>query len=109
MDNRNQTNQLLGTWHSDPIDGAGTQAYGDVTLKFQEGGTLLYVVHESDRDQIMRLTFRVEPGFIVTDQPSQPRVERTAYEFTADGKLILSFGGEKSRYVRVRDLEAPAN
>ena len=101
MDNRNQTNQLLGTWHSDPTDVAGTPSFGDVTLKFEEDGTLLYVVHENDRDQIMRLMFRVEPGFIVTDQPSHPRVEKTAYEFTTDGIFILAFGGEKSRYVRV--------
>jgi len=101
MDNQNQISQLLGTWRSDPMDVAGARSYGDVTLKFLADGTLLYMIHEHDRDQVMRLTFRVEPGFILTDQPSQPRAERTAYEFTVDGKLILTFSGEKSSYVRV--------
>ena len=82
------------------MDIAGAQSYGKVTLKFLPDGTLLYVIHQTDRDQVIRLTFRVEPGFIVTDQPSQPRPEKTAYEFTEDGKLVLAFGGERSRYVR---------
>lgn len=48
----------------------------------------------------MRLTFRVELGFIITDQPSAPRAERTAYELTPEGGLILHWGSEKSHYVR---------
>jgi hypothetical protein len=103
MGNENQITQLLGTWHSDPTDRAGVHSYGDVTLKFGPDGTLLYVVHQADKDQVIRLTFRVEPGFIVTDQPSQPRPEKTRYEFTQDGKLVLAFGGEKSCYIRVRE------
>ena len=94
--------QLLGIWKSDPRDRTGVQSYGSATLEFGSDGSLLYTVHESDRDQTMRLTFRVEePGFIITDQPSQPHEERTAYELTLEGKLVLAFGGEKSVYVRV--------
>jgi hypothetical protein len=93
-------NELIGTWRSDPDDAEGRQAYGNVTLKFHSDGMLLYMIHESGRDQVIRLTFRVEPGFIVTDQPSMPKPERTPYEFTPDGKLVLAFGGEKSRYIR---------
>jgi hypothetical protein len=101
MDSEKQISQFLGTWHSDPTDGAGVQSYGNVTLKFGADGTLLYMVHQADKDQVIRLMFRVEPGFIITDQPSQPRPEKTTYEFTQDGKLVLAFGGEKSRYIRV--------
>ena len=92
---------LIGTWRSDPVDSAGVQSYGDVTLKFGPDGTLLYIVHETDQDQVIRLMFRVEGDFIVTDQPSQPRPERTKYEVTDDGKLVLAFGGEESRYIRI--------
>jgi len=97
-----QETELVGTWKSDSNDLAGATAYGDVTLKFGVDGTLLYIVHESERDQIMRLTYRIEPGFIVTDQPSEPRSERTEYHLGEDGVLVLAFGGRKSRYVKVK-------
>lgn len=97
-----QEAELLGTWKSDPSDSAGASAYGNVTLKFGADGTLLYIVHDSERDQIMRLTYRAEPGFIITDQPSQPRPERTEYRIDDDGALELAFGGRRSRYVKVR-------
>ena len=96
-----ELDKLIGTWRSDPMDRGGKQAYGNITLKFSGDKSLLYIRHESGRDEVARLTFRIEPGFIITDQPSAPRNERTAYEFTADGKLILVFGGERSRYIRV--------
>ena len=89
-------------WRSDPADAEGQEALCSVTLHFHADGTLLYTIHEPDKDQVMRLTFRVEPGFIITDQPSQPQIERTAYEITPEGKLILAFGGEKSQYVKIR-------
>jgi len=97
-----QEAQLVGTWKSDPNDSVGTTTYGDVTLKFGADGLLLYIVHSSERDQVMRLTYRVEPGFIVTDQPSEPRSERTEYQIGEDGVLVLAFGGRKSRYLKVR-------
>jgi hypothetical protein len=93
---------LIGTWKSVPNDSTGASTYGDVTLKFGADGTLLYIIREQDRDQIMRLTYHLEPGFIVTDQRSEPRPERTAYQLGEDGALVLAFGGRKSRYVKVR-------
>lgn len=96
--------QLIGIWKSDPEDETALESYGRVTLEFKASGSLIYTIHESDRDNMMLLTFREgEPGFIITDQPSAPHPERTAYEITPDGKLILVFGGEKSRYVRVTE------
>ena len=91
---------LIGTWKSERNDSTGASSYGDVTLKFGADGTLLYIIRESDRDQVMRLTYDIEPGFIVTNQPSEPRSERTKYQLTADGVLVLAFGGRKSRYVK---------
>ena len=95
-----QMHALIGTWGSDPAD-AGAQNYGSLTLKFLSDGNLLYIIHGDGKDQIIRLTFRLDSNFIITDQPSNPRSERTAYEFTEDGKLVLTLGQEKSRYVRV--------
>jgi hypothetical protein len=95
-----QARSVIGTWRSDSAD-AGVQNYGSVTLKFLPDGNLLYIIHGDDKDQIIRLTFRLDSNFIITDQPSKPQPERTAYEFTEDGKLVLMLGQEKSRYVRV--------
>jgi hypothetical protein len=67
---------LIGTWQSDPDDPSGNQEYGRVTLKFDTEGTLLYTVHEHDKDQIVRLTYSVDEQFIVTSQPSQPRTKK---------------------------------
>ena len=97
---RDQMRSLMGTWRSDSGD-AGARNYGSVTLKFSPDGTLLYIIHGDDKDQIIRLTFRLDSNFIITDQPSKPRSERTSYEFTKDGKLVLTLGREKSCYVRV--------
>lgn len=97
-----QGTELIGTWKSDRNDSTGAGTYGEVTLKFGADGTLLYIIRESDRDQIVRTTYNIEPGFIVTNQPSEPRFERTEYHLGEDGVLILAFGGRKSRYVKVR-------
>jgi hypothetical protein len=95
-----ETTRFLGTWRSDPEDPEGATKFGSITLKFGADGVLLYITHQADRDEVMRLTFRVEQGCIVTDQPSQQRIERTMYEFLPDGKLLLTFGSVQSRYAR---------
>jgi hypothetical protein len=97
-----EMSRLIGIWNSDPGDSSGVESCGRATLEFRADGSLVYTVHESDRDQVMLLRFRLgETGFIVTDQPSSPRTETTAYEITPDSKLVLAFGGEKARYVGV--------
>lgn len=93
---------LIGSWKSDPTDPKGKDAYGEVSLRFEADGTLLYIAHGPDKDQVMRLTYRLEPGMIITDQPSQPRSERTVYKIAEDGALILAFGGQESRYIRAK-------
>jgi len=60
--------ELIGTWQSDRDDASGNQEYGRVTLKFGADGTLLYTVHERDKDQIMPLTYTVNEEFVVTSQ-----------------------------------------
>jgi hypothetical protein len=94
------SNQLIGTWKTDPSIEGEAQSYENATLEFGSDGTLLYTIHEGINDQVIRLTFRVEHGFIITDQPSHPHLERTAFDFTSDGKLVLSFSGHQSSYVR---------
>ena len=92
--------ELIGTWMSDPEDEEGIREFGRVTLEFEEDGQLTYVVHAPGKDQKMFLRFRVEDGLLVTDQPSAPREERTAYSIGPNGKLNLWFGGRRSIYFR---------
>jgi len=64
---------------------------------------MLYVIHGDDKDEVIRLTYRTEPGFVVSDQPSLPREERTAYRFNETGDLVLVYEGEESTYQLVGD------
>lgn len=99
-----EDNRLTGIWKIDPADNVG-ESLESTTLEFTNDGMLLYTVHEKNRDQIIRLTFRIEqPGIIVTDQPSSPREERTGFEFTSDDTLVLEFEGKKTRYLRCQRL-----
>jgi hypothetical protein len=94
-------NELIGVWKSDAEDVDGLSSFGQATLEFTANGALKYTVHESGKDAVILLTFRVEPGFLVTNQPSHPREERTAYQVRQDGKLSLSLGGQQALYSRV--------
>jgi hypothetical protein len=91
---------LMGAWVSDPEDQEGVQEFGHATLEFEEDGQLTYTVHAEGKDQKMFLVFRVEGDTLVTNQPSSPREEQTAYSFDPGGRLTLWFGGQRSVYVR---------
>ena len=81
--------QLLGLWRTDPNDGWSMREYGDVSLRFEKEGKLVYTVHLPKKDQIMLLTYRTDGHWLVTDQPSSPREERSEFSFTSDGRLAL--------------------
>jgi hypothetical protein len=91
---------LLGKWQLDAGDIRGRAVYGETTLDFLDDGTLVYTEHEGAKQQISILTYRIEDGWIVTNQPSQPRIEKTPFELTDDGKLVLVYGGITSVYVK---------
>ena len=93
--------EIVGTWKSDRSDAAGLELYGDVTLEFSGDGSLTYTIHSAGRDEVILLTFRVENSFIITDQPSAPRLERTAYDFLRDGRLVLVSDRGKAHFVRL--------
>lgn len=94
--------QLLGKWKSDPGDPATQANYGPVTQTFHEDGRLTYVIHLPDKDQVMRLVYKVDGDELVTDQPSAPAEHRTKFSFDERGRLILEDAGERSRFVRVK-------
>jgi hypothetical protein len=99
---------LVGYWRIDPNDDAGRRAFGDVTLAFHPTGILEYICHETEKDGISILRYEVGDDFIETTQPSAPRVERTRFELTKTGELILESNGIRARYVRVPTPTAAA-
>jgi hypothetical protein len=70
-----------------------------MALEFAPEGRLACVFLEGDRQQIIRLTYHVDGDYVVTDQPSQPRPERSKAEFEGQD-LILDFQGVKTRLTR---------
>ena len=91
---------LMGIWHSDPTDRLGQRLIGTGTLEFREDGVLVYTSHEALSDQVSLLTYGIEDGWLVTDQPSAPKIERTQASLAPDGRLILEYDGMPVRYVR---------
>jgi hypothetical protein len=91
---------LIGTWVLDAADERSRTEYGEVSLKFTEDGFLVYTIHSGEMRQEMLLTYRVEGEWLVTDQPSSPREERTRVRISEDGRLHLRYGEFDSVFVR---------
>jgi hypothetical protein len=98
--------QLVGKWRSDPDD-ASINEYGDVSLDFSPNGGLAYTVHTEGKRQVMLLTYRVEGEILITDQPSDPKEERTRFKIRPDGRLVLMYEHRSSAYVRADDSSSP--
>jgi len=87
--------RLLGRWRTLP-----ETTDEPVTMELDEHGSLTYTMHGAERDQKMFLRYRTEGDVIVSDQPSDPREERTTYRLTAEGLLVLIYDGEEWYYQR---------
>jgi hypothetical protein len=84
------TNEVLvGTWRTDPDDHWSLREYGDVSLRFEDDGRLVYTVHLPNKKQIMHLTYRVDGNSLATNQPSAPQEHVTRFSFTPDGRLAV--------------------
>lgn len=86
------TEKLLGRWYG-KLDG------DPIALEFAPDGRLACAILHGNRRQTIMLTYRVEGDQLITDQPSQPRQERTKVEFVQEG-LLLEFEGRKTRLTR---------
>ena len=91
---------LVGAWVVDETDARALADLGDVLLEFGEDGGLIYTIRGQDKDQIIKLRHRIEGPTIVTDQPSAPQIERTAFSLSEDGVLTLAFRGTPYRFKR---------
>jgi hypothetical protein len=93
-ENKNATleNRIQGRWY-------GQYQGQPMALEFAPDGQLACVFREGDKRQIIKLTYRVEGEYLITDQPSHPREERSIAQ--VDGShLVLTFQGVKTRLSR---------
>lgn len=91
--------RLFGTWISDQTDEITQQTLGAVTMIFTSSGELTYKIKESEKIQVINMTFWTENHYIVSNQPSSPRKERTRFILN-DDRLILEFDGQKTRFLK---------
>lgn len=94
---------LIGTWVVDEADRHALAELGHVVLEFDEYGGLTYIIRADGKQQIILMRYEVDGDTIVTDQPSAPRVERTSFSLSDDGKLVLAFGGEPFTFRRASE------
>ena len=92
--------ELVGVWNSDLNDEATKNSIGDVTITFNEDGSLIYDIHEGDKLQRMNMTYRINGDTIISDQPSHRQEQRTKYKLQNNNKLILEFEGTATVFNR---------
>ncbi|MGC4022969.1 MAG: hypothetical protein QM734_14010 [Cyclobacteriaceae bacterium] len=93
--------RLFGKWTTDKNDKLTVDFLGDVTMTFTPKGELIYEIKEGERLQIINMTFWTEDNYIISDQPSHPKKEKTKYSFGTDEYLILEFQGQTAKLIKV--------
>jgi hypothetical protein len=93
--------RLVGSWISNPEQKNPTSE--KTRLDFAENGQLTYSILCKEKVQMIMLTYEVEGDFLITDQPSEPKVERTKFSITPDDKLIMAFDNQIWEYIRLED------
>jgi len=73
-----------------------------VEILIEESGRMIYGILENEKWQLAILSYRVDGNFIISDQPSSPKEERTAFSFSDPDRLIMEWGGETSTFMRIR-------
>ena len=94
------TKKIIGSWELVEADPSLDLGDND-EMEFTEGGDLFYGIDAGSKWQIMQLTYKVENGSLITDQPSSPNEERTKYNFDEDGLLIIDYEGAFAKYQRI--------
>ena len=90
---------LIGCWHLETADPA-LEMTEPAEIEFKPDGQMVYSIDAGTRWQIMRMTFRVDGSELVTNQPSTPKEERTAFLLDGANRLVLDYGGAKASFLR---------
>lgn len=91
---------LVGTWKSDENDQATQKALGKATMTFTKDGKLIYDIFEGGKQLRIDMVYRVQGDTIISDQPSHPGEEKTAYKIENGNKLVMTFEGERTVFNR---------
>jgi hypothetical protein len=102
-----ETNSLLGSGEAIQTTKRQSPSMVMSRLDFSPNGGLTYTVHTEGKRQVMLLTYRVEGEVLITDQPSDPKEERTKFKIRSDGTLVLLYEHRPSTYVRADESSAP--
>jgi hypothetical protein len=87
---------LIGLWmQADPVD--------SITLEFTRSEIAIYTFFEKDVKQYIFLTYKIEGKYIITDQPSHPKEEKTLF-ILEENKLKLYFNENKVVYKRIKNI-----
>jgi hypothetical protein len=95
-------NKFIGTWIIDPTDKKSVKLYGNTKMIFDDKFNLAYEIDESNKIQIIKLTYEYDDTVLITDQPSSPKKVETKYKFENNGDLILEINNIKSRYKKIK-------
>lgn len=96
---------LIGVWQIDSSDIAAMERYGLVILEFREDRQLIYTIDTGDKLQRIFLTYQIDDGKLITNQPSSPREEVTRYELLGE-RLILFYGSTGTTFLRKETTNA---
>lgn len=94
---------LHGRWRAVAPLPAGIE---DHAIEFTPAGEAVYSVFEHEGIARMLLTWRLEGDVLVTDQPSEPREERTRFAIDAAGELRL---GDPPGHYRREGADRPSD
>jgi len=92
--------ELIGIWNSDLTDMVTQNTLGEVTMTFTDDGKLTYDIHENGKIQRINMIYSTIGDTIITDQPSNPRQEKTKYRIKNSKILVMEFGGETTKFIK---------
>ncbi|MHB8882443.1 MAG: hypothetical protein ACYC69_13150 [Thermodesulfovibrionales bacterium] len=92
--------KFLGRWRLVHTEGTDDTGLG-TEVEFHPDGKLTYTINLSEKQQLIFLTWRLEDGFLVSNQPSHPAEVRSKIISLGPDELVLEYAGEKTRLVRV--------
>jgi hypothetical protein len=90
---------LLGKWQFSHAE-QGYPAQAGATLEFRPDGTLIYAYPGRGGVAIMNLTFTTDQNWLVTNQPSAPRADRTEFDVQHGSTLVLKRDGKRAWFRR---------
>ncbi len=95
-----EPDRLYGRWKLSKVEG-DLDIDKNATVEFKRNGSLDYCIAAGDKVQIVKLVFRIEGNVLITDQPSAPSEQRTAFAFDEKGHLVLDYGTSRTWFVKL--------